>query len=133
VEQLAMTSKLHLLGLTKEEYESNPKAIKTTTKPGREVGIIPEGIYGKGVDNKGDVYTLGSVVGVSVNKSMDENTAYRLVKLFWEESKKHADTHPWLKYITADYAVRDGGMKLHPGAARYYKEQGITIPAGSMP
>jgi TRAP-type uncharacterized transport system substrate-binding protein len=52
VEQLALTSKLHLLGLTKEAYEANPAAIKVTTKPGREVGIIPAGIYGKGVDNK---------------------------------------------------------------------------------
>lgn len=133
VEQLAMTSKLHLLGLTKEEYESNPKAIESTTKPGREVGVIPEGIYGKGVDNKGDTYTLGSIVGVSVNKSMGENTAYQLVKLFWEGAKKNADTHPWLKYMTMDYAVRNGGMKLHPGAAKYYKEQGISIPEGSMP
>jgi TRAP transporter TAXI family solute receptor len=133
VEQLSMTSKLHLLGLTKEEYESNPEAIKSTTKPGREVGIIPEGIYGNGVDNKGNVYTLGSIVGVSVNKSMDEDTAYRLVKYFWEEAKKNADTHPWLKYLTMDYAVRNGGMKLHPGAAKYYKEKGISIPEGSRP
>ena len=132
VVQLALTSKIHLLGLTKEEFESNKAAVATTTKPGREVGIIPAGIYGKGVDNKEDVYTLGSVVGVSVNKSMDEETAYKLTSLFWEEAKKNSETHPWLKNLSKQYAVQDGGMKLHPGAARYYKEQGITIPAGSM-
>ena len=131
VVQLALTSKLHLLGLTKKEYESNPEAIKATTKPGREVGIIPVGIYGEGVDNKVDVYTLGSVVGVSVNKDMDDDTAYTLTKLFWEQAKKNIDTHPWLKNLSMDYAVQNGGTPLHPGAAKYYKEMGIKIPAGS--
>ena len=133
VEELAMTSKLHLLGLTKEEYNSNPEAIKSTTKPGREVGIIKEGVYGKNIDNKGDLYTLGSIVGVSINKSMSEDTAYQLTKLFWEQAKKNSKTHPWLKNITMDYAVHDAGMKLHPGAAKYYKERGVHIPEGSMP
>jgi uncharacterized protein len=131
VEQLALTSKLHLLGLTKKEYESNKAAIQATTKPGREVGIIPVGIYGKGVDNKEDVYTLGSVVGVSVNKDMDNDTAYKLTKLFWEQAKTNSETHPWLKRLSMKYAVQNGGMQLHPGAAKYYKEEGIKIPAGS--
>ena len=132
VKQLALTSKLHLLGLTKAELESNQAAIKATSKPGREVGIISAGTYGDGVDNKGDVYTLGSVVGVSVNTSMDPDTAYKLTKLFWEETKKNTGTHPWLKNLSKEYAVQNGGMKLHPGAAKYYKEQGVAIPAGSM-
>jgi TRAP transporter TAXI family solute receptor len=131
VEQLALTSKLHLLGLTKKEYESNKAAIEATTKPGRELGIIPVGIYGKGVDNKEDVYTLGSVVGVSVNKDMDNDTAYTLTKLFWEQAKKNSKTNPWLKRLSMKYAVQNGGMQLHPGAAKYYKEEGIKIPAGS--
>lgn len=131
VEQLALTSKLHLLGLSKQEYEANQAAIAATTKTGRELGIIPAGTYGKGVDNAEDVYTLSSVVGVSVNLDMDDDTAYRITKLFWEQTKLNAKTHPWLKHLSMDYAVRDGGMALHPGAARYYKEQGVKIPAGS--
>jgi len=131
VEQLALTSTLHLLGLTKKEYESNKAAVETNTKPGREVGIIPAGIYGDGVDNKEDVYTLGSVVGVSVNKDMDNDTAYKLTQLFWDQAKKSSKTHPWLKRLSMEYAVQNGGMQLHPGAAKYFKEQGIKIPAGS--
>jgi TRAP transporter TAXI family solute receptor len=131
VEQLALTTKLHLLGLTKKEYQANPAAIKATTKVGREVGIIPAGIYGKGVDNKGDIYTMGSVVGVAVNQKMDNDTAYQLTKLFWEQAKKNIKTHPWLRHLSMNYAVRKGGMKLHPGAAKYYKEVGVKIPAGS--
>ena len=132
VEQLAMTSKLHLLGLTKEEYDSNPKAIESTTKQGREIGIIPKGVYGKNVDNDSDIYTLGSIVGVSVNTKMDPETAYQLTKYFWEGAKKNVKSHPWLENLSMEYGVRDNGMKLHPGAARYYKEMGVTIPKGSL-
>lgn len=132
VEQLGLTSKLHLLGLTKAEFEANKEAYALTHRPGREVGIIPAGIYGDSVDNKEVVYTLGSVVGVSVNKSMNADIAYKLTKLFWEEAEKKIEMHPWLKNISKEYAVQNGGMKLHPGAAKYYKEQGITIPEGSM-
>ena len=39
---------------------------------------------------------------------------------------------PWLKHITLEYAVQEGGMPLHPGAQRYYEEKGVAIPAGSM-
>ena len=123
-----MTSKLHLLGLTKEAYDANPAAIKVTTKPGREVGIIPAGIYGKGVDNKETVYTLGSIVGVSVNKKMDDDTAYEVTKLFWEQSKKNSETHPWLKHLTMDYAVRNGGMQLHPGQPNTTKSRESRFP-----
>ena len=132
VEQLALTSKLHLLGLSKKEYEANPEAIKTATKVGRELGIIPAGIYGKGIDNQQDIYTLGGVVGVSVNKNMDDDTAYQLVKLFWEQAKKNSQTHPWLKHLTMAYGAGKKGMKLHPGAAKYYQEQGIKVPVESQ-
>ena len=132
VEQIAMTSKLHLLGLTKEQFEANLEAKKSTSKQGREVGIIPKGVYGKNVDNKSDIYTLGSIVGVSVNTKMDPETAYQLTKNFWEGAKKNVKSHPWLATMSMDYGVRDNGMKLHPGAARYYKEKGVEIPEGSL-
>ncbi len=75
-----------------------------TTKPGREVGIIPVGIYGKGVDNKEDVYTLGSIVGVAVNKKMDNDTAYELTKLFWEQAKKNSEDPPMAE--ASDHELR---------------------------
>jgi TRAP-type uncharacterized transport system substrate-binding protein len=121
-----------LIGLSKEEYQANPNAIKATTKPGREVGIIRKGVYGDAVDNQTDVYTLGSIVGVSVNQSMDPAVAYEVVKIFWKVAKQSAATHPWLSALTMEYAVRDGAMRLHPGAVKYYQEQGIDIPKGSL-
>jgi TRAP-type uncharacterized transport system substrate-binding protein len=83
------------------------------------------------VDNPNDVYTLGSIVGVSVNKDMDDDTAYKLTKLFWEQAKKTPNPPLAESSLSMEYAVRNGGMQLHPGAAKYYEEQGIKIPAGS--
>ncbi|GAB4541997.1 MAG: TAXI family TRAP transporter solute-binding subunit [Roseibium sp.] len=132
LEQMAQTSKLHLLGLSKEEFEANPAAQDFVYNvQGEELGIIPAGIYGDGVVNTEDVYTLGAVVGVTARADLSEDLVYRITKAYWEASKKATATHPWLKDVTLEYAVQDGGMKLHPGALRYYEEIGLDIPEGS--
>ena len=132
LEQLALTSKIRLLGLSKDEFEANEEAKKYTQIQGEEVGIIPAGVYGDGVVNTEDVYTLGAAVGVAAQADLDEDLIYRVTKAFWDQREKAMKDNPWMKDITMAYAVQDGGMKLHPGALRYYKEAGIEIPAGSM-
>jgi TRAP transporter TAXI family solute receptor len=133
VEQLALTSKLYILGLTKAEFEANEKAVALTKIPGRGLGIIPQGIYGRNVINTEDIYTLQSIVGVAVHKSMSDDKAYLITKTFWEGAKKSVEAYPWLQFVTLELAVKDGGLKLHPGVARYYREIGLSIPAGSAP
>jgi len=133
VEQLALTSKLYFLGLNKEQFEANEKAVAMTKALGRGLGIIPKGIYGKNVINTEDIYALQSVVGVVVNKSMSDDTAYLISKKFWEGVKKNVKDYPWLRFVTLEYAVQEGGMKLHPGVARYYREIGLNIPPGAAP
>lgn len=131
LEQLAQTSKLRLIGFSKEGFEANQAAIDFTHVQGEELGIIPAGVYGSGVVNAEDVYTLGAVVGVTARADMDDELVYRITRAYWEASEKAMATHPWLKDVTLDYAVQDGGMKLHPGALRYYDEAGVKIPEGS--
>lgn len=132
LEQMALTSELRILGLSKEEFEANPAAQDFVYNvQGEELGIIPAGIYGDGVVNTEDVYTLGAVVGVTARSDLDADLIYNITKAYWEESKNAMATHPWLKDITLDYAVQDGGMSLHPGALRYYEEIGVEIPDGS--
>ncbi len=131
LEQLALTSKLRLLGLSKEEFEANKAAQDFTKVQGEELGIIPTGIYGKGVVNTDDVYTLGAAVGVSARADLDEDLVYRITKAYWEKHAEAMKDNPWMKDITMEYGVADGGMKLHPGALRYYEEVGIEIPEAS--
>jgi TRAP transporter TAXI family solute receptor len=131
VEQLALTSKLRLLGLSKEEFAANKAAQDYTMIQGEELGIIPVGVYGSGVVNTEDVYTLGAAVGVAARGDLDEELVYRITKTFWERAKVAVKDNPWMKDITMEYAVADGGMKLHPGALRFYEEAGVAVPAGS--
>jgi uncharacterized protein len=133
LEQIALTSKMHILGLTKAEFDANTAFqdhIRNT--PGEEIGIIPAGIYGEGADNAEDVYTMAGMAGVTVRSDLDEETVYKVTKAFWEAAAGATSGHPWLEKVTLEIAIRDGGMKLHPGALRYYKEIGLSIPEGSM-
>ncbi|MDJ0627003.1 MAG: TAXI family TRAP transporter solute-binding subunit [Rhodobacter sp.] len=133
VEQLAATSELRILGPTCAEFEAQDEAMKKPTQGlGREVGVIPAGVYGENVVNSEDVCTLGAVVGVTVRADMDADTVYEVTRAFWEGAEKMRDSAPWLADVTLAYAVRDGGMHLHEGAQRYYDEIGLTIPEGSM-
>mgnify|MGYP001299178552 CR=1 FL=1 len=134
IEQLAATSKLRLIGPTKAEFDAQDEAKKKPTMiRGRLADVIPGGIYGPDVAPAEDIVTLGSIVGVGTRADMDEQTVYDITKAFWEGAAKLRSSTPWLDSVTLDYAVRDGGMPLHPGAARYYKEVGVAIPEGSMP
>jgi hypothetical protein len=133
VEQIAATSKLRLIGLTKELIDKAPAGLKTLyTERGRTMDMIKAGIYGDGVVNKGDVLSIGSVVGVSVRVDLPDETVYKVTKAFWEGAEKVRASTPWLRRITLDFAVQEGGMRLHPGALRYYKEAEVRVPAGSM-
>jgi hypothetical protein len=133
VEQITATSKLRLIGLTKEIIASAPADLKTLyTEQGRTMDLIKAGVYGSGVVNKGNVLSIGSVVGVSARSNLPDETVYKITKAFWEGAEKVRASTPWLRHITLDYAVQEGGMRLHPGALRYYKEMGVKVPNGSM-
>ncbi|MBO6718543.1 MAG: TAXI family TRAP transporter solute-binding subunit [Rhizobiaceae bacterium] len=131
IEQLSLTSDLRLLGLTKEEFEANEEAQEYTRIRGEEIGIIPAGVYGSGVVNTEDVYTLAAAVGVTARADLDDDLVYRITKAYWEAKETAAANNPWLRDITLEYALQDGGMSLHPGALRYYEEIGVDIPEGS--
>jgi hypothetical protein len=133
VEQIAAISKLRLIGLTQELIDKAPADLKTLyTERGRTMDQIKAGTYGDGVVNKGDLLSIGSVVGVSARVNLPEETVYKVTKAFWEGAEKMRASTPWLRRITLDYAVQEGGMRLHPGALRYYKEVGVKAPTGSM-
>ena len=133
VEQLAATSELRLLGPTPAQWAEQTDEQKAPTQGlGRELGVIPAGIYGENIVNTDDVYTLGAVVGVVTREDMDEEAVYQVTKAFWEGVEEMRATAPWLANLDLDYAVSEGGVPLHPGAQRYYEEIGLTIPAGSQ-
>jgi TRAP-type uncharacterized transport system substrate-binding protein len=57
---------------------------------------------------------------------MDDATAYTLTKAFWDQKKNMSDSSPWWKGVTTDMLSNIDG-KIHPGAAKYYREIGVSL------
>ena len=132
VEQLTATSRIRLLGPTRSEVDAMEEAkLAPARVPGRKLDAIPVAVYGDGVVNEEDVYTINSIVGVATRADLEEETVYQVAKAFWEGVEAMQASAPWLENITLDYAVQDGGLPLHPGAERYYREIGVSVPEGS--
>jgi len=89
-----------------------PQTIPKTTYPGLDA----------------DVTTVSVPVGMYTTKRMSNATAYTLTKTFWAQLGPLATKNPAWRALTDD-TVATLGITLHPGALRYYKEAGITVPA----
>lgn len=83
--------------------------------------IIPAGTY----DNEEDIYTAAVKTILITNESLDEQVAYDITKLLYENLETMRGTHSAANHI--DIEKFDEGMPIpiHPGAKRYYKEQNI--------
>ena len=82
---------------------------------------IPSGTYGI----ESDVNTVAVKAMLVVTKELDENLVYEMTKALYENTDKI--THAKGKFITAETALEGlGDMELHPGAAKYFEEKGIT-------
>ncbi|MGO2235313.1 TRAP transporter substrate-binding protein [Marinomonas sp. UCMA 3892] len=85
--------------------------------------IIPAGTYA-GQDT--DITTTSLPVVVYTSSAMDDETAYTLTKAFWDQKKNMSDSSPWWKGVTTEMLDNING-KIHPGAAKYYHEIGVTL------
>jgi len=86
--------------------------------------VIPAGTY-PGVDE--DTTTVSLPVGAYTLAAMDEETAYRIVEIFWAGQSAMAETNPWWGGVTPEM-LATLAAPLHPGALRYYQEAGVEVP-----
>jgi len=86
--------------------------------------IIPAGTY-EGVDK--DVATTSLTVEAFTTTSMSDDTAYALTRTFWAEKAAMSKDSPWWNAVEPSL-LKGRGIKLHPGALRYYDEVGIKVP-----
>ncbi len=74
--------------------------------------------------------------GVAVHASPDlsEETAYRIVKAVMENPEPQANAFSAVQDVDlAELTLKVGTVPLHPGAARYFREQGLDIPDALNP
>jgi TRAP transporter TAXI family solute receptor len=100
------------------------------TLPGTVEMVMPKDMY-PGTDK--DYNTIASSYIIIVNEDMPEELAYRITKVIWDNLKQVQAVGAFGKYIKLETAFRGMSFPIHPGAARYYKEKGMTPPQPKVP
>ena len=127
VQQLTLTNDLRLLSLDEAAFASEGVAAAMSA-PGRSRETISIAAYGNSLANTEDVQSVGAWIGVGSRADLDESFVYHATKAFWDHI---ADLHAQgaaFEEITPESGLREINMPLHPGALRYYEEQGLEIP-----
>ncbi|MFN3973522.1 MAG: TAXI family TRAP transporter solute-binding subunit [Gemmobacter sp.] len=91
---------------------------------------IPAGTY---PGQTYDVTTIAQPNFLSVNADVPEEHVYLITKTMFENLPFLHAIHPATREISLEAALAGLPMPLHPGAARFYTEQGMTIPDHLMP
>jgi TRAP transporter TAXI family solute receptor len=87
---------------------------------------IPAGTY-PGQDS--DIMTIAQPNFLAVRADVSDEDVYRITKTIYENLGFLQSIHKATKAMALDKALAGLPMPLHPGAARYYKEAGLEIPA----
>ncbi len=125
LQQVAATSKIRFLGVSSEaELDATPELKKFFGPLGRTKGVIRKGVYGASQVNDSDTWVNNAILGVTVRAGLDDETVYRMTKLFWDNLEGIRKAAPYMDAVTVGFAAQKANMTFHPGAVRYYKEAG---------
>jgi uncharacterized protein len=66
------------------------------------------------------------------NADLDEELVYKLTKAVFEHRDYLISIHPFAKNTTPENSIEHAVIPLHPGAIKYFKEKGLSIPEKLM-
>ena len=113
---LATTNSINLLNVDDKHI-----ALLQADFPFYAKRVIAAGTY-NGVDE--DVQTVAIKATLVVANNLDEEVVYEITKTIFEN--KDSITHDKASFIDTEYATTDlGGVPLHAGAEKYFKEVGV--------
>ena len=95
-------------------HAAPPAAGTTQRSPGQEKAIN----------------TIAQPNFLAVRADVPEEDVYQITKTIYENLPFLQAIHPATNAMSLDVAISGLPVPLHPGAARYYREQGIEIPEG---
>ena len=87
--------------------------------------VIPAGTYDGQTE---DINTITCKAALYCRADLDEETVYQITKAFYESGDVIAAAHATGKEVQLEGCLEGITTPIHPGAARYYKEMGITVP-----
>jgi len=89
---------------------------------------VPAGTY-RNVDQPVPTPTSRIVMYTSTKAGLSADQVYALLGGVWGFSSEWVNTHPAVKrYTNLADALKGLNVPLHPGAVKFYKEKGLSIP-----
>lgn len=116
VSELAISHDLRLLSVSDEAF-----ARIVADNPGFARGVIPAGTY-RG--QEADVATISAPTILIANRGADADTIYNVLKALSENIGEVQAVHASLARLTPARMGELGDLEVHPGAARFFAEQG---------
>lgn len=113
---MASVRAIKVLGMTPDKL-----AEATELNDGLYPTFIPAGTYGI----PEDVNVLGTRLMLVVRTEIPEETVYNLVKGVHENLNSLYHVNSNLEEVTIETMAADCGIEYHPGAIKYYQEQGV--------
>lgn len=115
---------------TKEEFTllpiSEEVAKAVSAKYGAQVAEVPAGIYEDANGTSALYYSPSLIVAFAVRSDLDEELVYKLTATLWKYREDFRAVHNQHMVYDLEFAAKNvGDAPLHPGAARWYKEQGV--------
>ncbi len=92
--------------------------------------VVKAGTY-PGQEN--DIQTISQPNFLAARPDLSEETVYKITKTIYENLPFLHGIHKATMAMSLERAISGLPVPLHPGAAKYYQEQGIEIPAALMP
>jgi len=92
--------------------------------PAYKLVTIPKGSYPK---QDKDVQVIGYYTHVIAACSLPEDTVYKMTAAILPAKGNMAAIYKELDKVTPQIMAQDIGVPFHPGAAKWYKEKGITV------
>jgi len=80
-----------------------------------------------------DIETIAHPNVLAVRADVPDEAVYQITKTIWENLAALHEIHKATREVSLEKALTGLGAPLHPGAARYYREQGIEIPTALAP
>ncbi len=94
--------------------------------PGYTLVTVPKGTYPK---QDGDVKVIGYATHIVASCKLPEDMVYAMTKAVAANTSSLGAVHKDMKALTAKAMSEDIGVPFHPGAAKFYKEAGISVKA----
>ena len=116
VQQASLNSPIKLISANDEVITKMGKDLNTIEF------IIPAASYSF---MKNDVKTFATGGVLTTNSFMSDNDAYAIAKALYNQLKYLNNAHAFLKTLDPKGMAFTGGVPLHPGAEKFYREMGL--------